>query len=228
MNAQAALLYRLEAAWQSPRVAGKTTAGGGKRGGPKASTGGHGDPPAVAVPTPDLAEHPTLKIGGLWYGLAAAQAVVLAVVIGSYFQLTSKIDQQTKRLDALVKWLDNPKSFPATKSIADPDNGPDLSNQSKVTPPSPSALSLPAPPTLSSVPVSLDPPPQKQPAAPVSAIPPTARPLAPPVCVGKLSKRRFACEDAKQCWERSAFNPDYWESIRTKVGADQMLLCDPK
>lgn len=238
MTTPAALLYGPEAPWQSPAVAKKPGGNGKKNTTPKpvhVPPAQADDAPPVAVPkAEDIENHPAVKLGKAWYALAVVQTLVLGTAIGGYYKLDSKIDkqdakiaQQADRLEALVKWLKDPKSFPGTKGVNLPtDEQADAQLLPQPAPPQPAPTQGPTPDgvgdTATPTPVvSVKPGPK--------SLPSTITPRNPPDCVSKVTHAKFACERATNCVGLEGYDPKFYRDVRLKAKAGEwMMICDEK
>jgi len=60
------------------------------------------------------------------------------------------------------------------------------------------------------------------------AFAPSTHSVTPQVCIGRKTKSKFSCDQAGQCWDRTAFAPDFFKSFSEKAGTENILICDPK
>lgn len=230
MSAPAAHLYRQDLAWQGAPVAPRKPGGKPKSAAPKSTAPSAGDPPAVSLPkSEDIEDHPTVKLGKAWYGLAATQALVLTVVIGAYFGISGRLDRQDSKIEAITNWLKDPKTFPGTKGLNAPDDDP----QSQAPLPAPPGSTAPvlAPAPASAVPVFASANPPSAPAPGLRAFPSSIPPTSPPECVSSKVFRKMACEQAvpNTCRGLPSFAPERYREIRLQAGVGEyMLVCDPK
>jgi len=227
MNAPAALLSRQDLTWQCAPVAPKRP-GGKPKPAPKTATSSAGDPPAVAVPAAqDLEEHPTVKIGKAWWALAGAQFVVAIGVASAYADLKGDIRAQRERLESVVNWLKDPKTFPGAKGMNVPDNDP----QVQVPQPAPPGSAAPAlaPASVTTAFASASPP--SAPGPGLRTFPSSIPPTSPPECVSSKVFKKMPCEQAaaNTCRGLPSFAPDRYRQIRLQAGVGEyMLVCDEK
>lgn len=171
----------------------------------------HDDPVPVALPqkviTPSTVIQLTLT---QFWSLLGALAVVgggLATYVHSNTAgLTMRMDAievrvgaLEQKLDRLIAWVENRDKFAGAKSIADlPGHKP-----APDSPPSPAPPDAPAPPSF-----------------PLKTIPSDVKPIAPPVCVEKTLHRRFACDDASECYPTGAFTAEHFAKVMAEAGVE--------
>lgn len=117
-----------------------------------------------------------------------------------------------KDVDLALNWIrKHDGMFPGSKSIPEQDEPPPIESAAPETSAAPAPETAPSGPRGQRI-----------------GLPPTAKTIAPPVCMGRQSKRKFSCDQAKECWERTAFAPDFFKSFAERAGTENVLICDPR
>jgi hypothetical protein len=228
MNVPADLLYRLDPAWQCPRV---SKPGGGKgRSGPTSAQPAAPDPASPVTTTIADTKAATAQPLPAWQRVLEANGITVLVVIGAVvWVVTSLGDIKTSiaklevRVDGLEQDVGAVKKRLNVLSGGTDETGegfkPDPPEAPSAAPALPSAAPMPSPDPNNSVP--------KGP----RAFPSNVKPTSPPDCVSAKTFNRMPCERAKAetCQGLPGFAPARYREIRLQAGVGEyMLVCDEK